>query len=568
MGHDPAPAPGPGDGFSRSCGDGGRSFGGSLESGFWCSRWKKLSSHGSELSGFGTVLDHLNWIWLIPAVFVEAASLVAFAGVQFRLLGAGGLAAPPAPLIGITFASQAITNTLPGGGAIAAVYGFRWYRRLGADDPLAAWAIVGAAVTAGLSLALVAAIGLVLATGLGASLDLIPVVAGVLTAALAAGILFVYERPLAWVVHRALRISVRLIGRPSGDLEDHIERVVKRVTVVRLHRRQIAAVLGWGMANWLFDCSCFAFSFLMVGAGIPWKGLLLAYGAGQLAANLPITPGGLGAVEGSITIALAYFGGAKSSTVDAVLVYRLISFWGVLIVGWAAWSWARSAFVAAAGRGTHSPRPRIPPSKRRPPRNWRWQSTSMTAIPAQLEPASPGPKPRAKAHKPWRNELDRTTWRWGHDRQWSAKGAATDAGRLGDGGRFGPERHGDRWLHGRSQRAGDRQQRVLRGAADGRVGRARRGEAQRGAAGSGEHAPSLHYTPLRSGPFGAGVAADPRVPGGVLRTLHGHERGQARGPVSGHARRGRSSPTPTIGSWPPWSSLGNPCRSATTRLAF
>jgi len=35
-----------------------------------------------------------------------------------------------------------------------------------------------------------------------------------------------------------------------------------------------------------------------------WKGLLLAYGAGQLAADLPITPGGLGVVEGSLTIAL------------------------------------------------------------------------------------------------------------------------------------------------------------------------------------------------------------------------------------------------------------------------
>ena len=109
--------------------------------------------------------------------------------------------------------------------------------------------------------------------------------------------------------------------------------------MVRLHRRQIVAIIGWGMANWLFDCSCFALSFLMVGAGIPWKGLLLAYGAGQLAANLPITPGGLGAVEGSITIALAYFGGAHASTVDAVLVYRLISFWGVLVVGWSAWAW-------------------------------------------------------------------------------------------------------------------------------------------------------------------------------------------------------------------------------------
>jgi len=39
-------------------------------------------------------------------------------------------------------------------------------------------------------------------------------------------------------------------------------------------------------------------------------------------------------VEGSITIALVAFGGAQTSTVDAVLVYRLVSFWLVLVVGW------------------------------------------------------------------------------------------------------------------------------------------------------------------------------------------------------------------------------------------
>jgi uncharacterized membrane protein YbhN (UPF0104 family) len=185
--------------------------------------------------------------------------------------------------------------------------------------------MVGCAVAAGLSLALVAAAGLVLATGLGASLDLVPVVAGVLAVALTAGVLFVYERPLVIAMNLLLRTSRRLIGRPSGDLESHIQEVVKRVTVVRLHWRQILAILAWGLLNWLGDCCCFALSFLLVGAGIPWKGLLLAYGAGQLAANL--------------TIALAYFGGAHTSTVDAVLVYRIISFWGVLVLGWLAWSW-------------------------------------------------------------------------------------------------------------------------------------------------------------------------------------------------------------------------------------
>ena len=69
--------------------------------------------------------------------------------------------------------------------------------------------------------------------------------------------------------------------------------------------------MRWGTLNWLLDCACFAMMFLAIDAPIPWKGLLLAYGAGQLAATLPITPGGLGVVEGSITVALVAFGGPR-----------------------------------------------------------------------------------------------------------------------------------------------------------------------------------------------------------------------------------------------------------------
>ena len=51
-------------------------------------------------------------------------------------------------------------------------------------------------------------------------------------------------------------------------------------------------------------------AFEAVGVDVPWRGVLLAYAAAQLATNLPITPGGLGVVEGSLTVALVAFGGA------------------------------------------------------------------------------------------------------------------------------------------------------------------------------------------------------------------------------------------------------------------
>jgi uncharacterized membrane protein YbhN (UPF0104 family) len=61
-------------------------------------------------------------------------------------------------------------------------------------------------------------------------------------------------------------------------------------------------------------------------------------------------------VEGSLTIALVAYGGAQASTVAAVLLYRLMSFWALLPAGYISWglvTWdlrrgAAQAEVAAA----------------------------------------------------------------------------------------------------------------------------------------------------------------------------------------------------------------------------
>ena len=296
-----------------------------------------LGSHTDELSGVPSAFENLNWWWVPPAVLAEAASFACFALMQYRLLLCGGVDAPRIPLFKMAFASQALANSLPAGTAVSAVYGFRWFRRFGADDTVAVWAMVGTMTAAMIALSLVATAGLGLATGEGASLDLIPVLIGVLVIALAVGALFVYEKPLFVVLTRSMRISQAIFRRPRGDAVAHVDRIMRRATSVHLQWREILTIVFWGTANWLFDCACFAMMFLAIGSTIPWKGLLLAYGAGQLAAALPITPGGLGAVEGSITIALVAFGGAHLTTVDAVLLYRLISFWLVLVVGWLLW---------------------------------------------------------------------------------------------------------------------------------------------------------------------------------------------------------------------------------------
>jgi uncharacterized membrane protein YbhN (UPF0104 family) len=332
-----------------------------------------LSSHTDELSGLSHVFDTLEWWWVPPALLAEFGSFVCFAGMQYSILKSGDLAAPKGALLKTAFSSQALLNSLPGGSAASAIYSFRWFRRFGADTTLAAWSMAGTVIASIVSLSLVATAGLALATDKGASLDLIPVMVGSLILTVLVGALFVYERPLAVLVGWSVRTSRALVGRPRGNAEAHVQRILQWVTTVRLGWREIISIVLWGVGNWLLDCACFAMMFLAVGSSIPWKGLLLAYGAGQLAATLPITPGGLGAVEGSITIALVAFGGSQVTTVDAVLMYRFISFWLILVVGWAIWAelalevrngrWSREALSTPTRAGIDlGPSPETSPS--------------------------------------------------------------------------------------------------------------------------------------------------------------------------------------------------------------
>jgi uncharacterized protein (TIRG00374 family) len=237
------------------------------------------------------------------------------------------------PLTAITFAGNALQNSLPGGGAWASVYAFRQFRRLGADEVLSTWMLVAVSGLSAVALAIIAAVGLAMAQGDAASLDLVGVIVGV--AVLAVGLVLLARRGLVGrVVAGAIRLFQRVIGRPRGDVDVFITGTQARLLAVTPSRTEWLLGLTMAVANWACDCACLAVSFLAVGAPVPWRGLILAYGAAQLAANLPITPGGLGVVEGSLTIALVAYGGSRASTVAAVLMYRLMSFWALLLVGW------------------------------------------------------------------------------------------------------------------------------------------------------------------------------------------------------------------------------------------
>jgi uncharacterized protein (TIRG00374 family) len=298
-----------------------------------------ITGKSDELSGATSYLANVRWPWVVVALAAEAVSYLSYAAFQRRLLLAGRIRVNMVPITGISLAGNAIQSSLPGGVVFYAAYTFRQYRRFGADDVLSGWTLLAVNAVSFIALSVLATVGLAMALGTGSALDLVEVILGIVFVAGLIVVAWIERARLVPLFSRAIRLSQRYAHRPSPGVpaEQLVASWLDQIGAVTPHKKDWAAASTLALGNWVADCGCLTLAFLAVGAGVPWRGLLLAYGAGQLASILPITPGGLGVVEGSLTIALVTFGGAQASTVAAVLIYRLISFWLMLPVGWGAW---------------------------------------------------------------------------------------------------------------------------------------------------------------------------------------------------------------------------------------
>jgi hypothetical protein len=92
-----------------------------------------------------------------------------------------------------------------------------------------------------------------------------------------------------------------------------------------------AALLTAGRLG--FDYGCLLAALCATGASPQPSMVLLAYAAAGIVALLPLTPGGLGIVEASLSGLLVLAGVRAGSAVLAILVYRIASYWLPLLAG-------------------------------------------------------------------------------------------------------------------------------------------------------------------------------------------------------------------------------------------
>ncbi len=282
----------------------------------------------------------LNWTWFLLAIVCECISLAAFGLSRRRLLRADGANARFGSVMAITYASNALSMTIPFAGAqLAVIFSYRQFRRRGLGQAITGWALAVSAILSMSALAVVLVVGSI-ASGASIATAIGFAGAAVLILPAVAILLALRNQPLRRVLsvalNRVMTIARRLIRRPPGQAADALEEILDRIASIRMPWPRYAEVFGLALLNWIGDCACLACAIRAAGQPVPWDGLLLAYAAGAAAGSTGLTPGGFGLVEATLTAALVAAGMNTSAALTSVLAYRLVNFWMILVGGWAA----------------------------------------------------------------------------------------------------------------------------------------------------------------------------------------------------------------------------------------
>lgn len=283
-------------------------------------------------------LGHSHWTWVPVAIGLELTSMAAFALMQGRLLRAGGKRLGHRPMMATILAANALSVSVPvAGPELGTAFTFRRFKTQGAPTSLASWCLlVGGVVSwVGASVVLVAG-GAVSGNDVVALLALL---AAVLVVAIGVALRRTLTRPqlpprleraLGWSVGRA----ASLLHHPLEDPTGAIRRWLGDLRSIRLPKSEWGRVGALGLTNWVADAGVLVMSLLAIGAPVPWHSLLLVYGLATAVGSLGITPGGIGLVEGTLCLGLVSTGLPAALVLAAVLLYRLVSFWLVMVAGW------------------------------------------------------------------------------------------------------------------------------------------------------------------------------------------------------------------------------------------
>ena len=242
------------------------------------------------------------------------------------------------PVVTSQLAGNAITLIMPGGAAVGAAVQFRMLAASGMDTSstvggLAAYSVFGVGGLLALPAVALPVILLGAPTNRGLENAALLGAAAFVTFAALGAVVLAYDAPLRWAGRGLQRLRHWVLRKrpPREGLDE----------TLLAQRNDIRAVLGrqWWQAL-LLSAGRLASDYLCLLAALRATGshprpslILVAYAVAGVVGMIPVTPGGLGLVEASLTGLLVLAEVDSSQAVLATLAYRLASYWLPLCAG-------------------------------------------------------------------------------------------------------------------------------------------------------------------------------------------------------------------------------------------
>ncbi|MCX6471301.1 MAG: YbhN family protein [Corynebacteriales bacterium] len=290
--------------------------------------WPKLKEAWASMGS-------IHWGWVAACIVASGLSMDSFAQVQRALLRSAGVAVSQMKSLSVVLAANSVSQTMPGGNVLAPAFTYRETRKWGATPVVASWQVVMSGLLMGVGLAVLGLGGALLAGAKTSPFSVIFSIAGFLAFVIAAQYVAGHPESIKNIGTRFLHAVNHLRNKPDEHGVERWHQIVDQLRAVQLNGKDTAIAFGWSLFNWVADVACLAFACYAVGGEPSISGLAVAYAAGKAVGTaFPLLPGGLGVVDAVLVPALTSAGMGAGEAVTAVLIYRLISYLLVSLVGW------------------------------------------------------------------------------------------------------------------------------------------------------------------------------------------------------------------------------------------
>jgi uncharacterized membrane protein YbhN (UPF0104 family) len=287
-----------------------------------------------QLAAALSSLVHAKWYWVLAALVSAMAFMHCFARMQRTLLRSAGVVLKQWRAETAVYAANAVGTTLPGGPVLSATFMYRQQRLWGASPVIASWQLVMAGVLQGLGLAFLGLGGAFLLGAKNNPFSLIFTLGGFIALIVLAQAVATRPELIDGIGARVLSWINSLRGKPQDAGLARWRETLSQLESVSLSRAQLGKAFGWSLLNWIFDMASLLFACHAAGGWPSLAGLMVAYAAARAVGSIPLMPGGLLVVEAVLVPGLVTSGVSLADAISATLIFRLITWIFMAIVGW------------------------------------------------------------------------------------------------------------------------------------------------------------------------------------------------------------------------------------------